>query len=272
MKITIIDGPIGTQLIDRGHSLSTPAWSATAIRDAPEALSRLHRDYAQAGATIHTTNTFRTRFETVGISWKDLTKSAVQIARQSVPRTHKVAGSIAPLKDCYHPELSPKNPGPHHAELAKVLYESGCDLLLCETFPHIQEALSAVQAAIDTGAETWVSFTAGPEANLLSPDEVHDGANMAVRLGATGVLINCTPARDTGRYIEAIRSCGVPFGAYANAGHPDDGLGWSSPQNHDGPKRYADIAAGWIDQGATIIGSCCGTGPAHIHELKRRFG
>jgi S-methylmethionine-dependent homocysteine/selenocysteine methylase len=272
MNITILDGPIGTQLIHRGHEFPTSAWSAQALLDAPEALARLHQEYAQAGATVHTTNTFRTRLETAGSDWIELAQKAVQIARQAVPGNHKIAGCIAPLKDCYHPELSPKNPGPKHAQLAEILHKEGCDLLLCETFPHIQEALSAVQAAINTGAETWVSFTAGPDANLLSPEEVHDGAQKAVQLGATGVLINCTPARDTGRYIEAIRTCGVPFGAYANAGHTDDGLGWSSSTDQDGPKRYADIVAQWVDRGATLIGSCCGTGPAHIQELQQRFG
>ncbi|MGB0638618.1 MAG: homocysteine S-methyltransferase family protein [Myxococcota bacterium] len=272
MKITILDGPIGTQLIHRGHSLATPAWSAQVLIDSPTALSQLHKEYADSGASVHTTNTFRTRPESVGVAWEDLARQAVQIARQSVPHHHKIAGCIAPLEDCYHPERSPQNPGPRHAELAKVLHNEGCDLLICETFPHVPEALAAVHAACATGAETWVSFTAGPEANLLTPDEVHDGANKAVSLGATGVLINCTPATHTGHYIEAIRTCGVPFGAYANAGHTDDGVGWSPEADLDGPTRYADFAAQWIDRGATLIGACCGTGPAHIRELQRRFG
>jgi S-methylmethionine-dependent homocysteine/selenocysteine methylase len=248
------------------------AWSAQVLTEAPTALSQLHKEYANSGATIHTTNTFRTRRESVGFEWERLARKAVKIARDSVPTDHKIAGCIAPIEDCYHPERSPQNPGPQHAELATLLHNEGCDLLICETFPHVPEALAAVHAARATGAETWVSFTAGPEANLLTPDEVHDGAQKAVALGATAVLINCTPATHTGRYIEAIRTCGVPFGAYANAGHPDDGVGWSTHLDHDAPKRYADFAAQWVDRGATLIGSCCGTGPAHIQELRRRFG
>ena len=38
------------------------------------------------------------------------------------------------------------------------------------------------------------------------------------------------------------------------------------------PARYAEIAEGWIEAGATIVGGCCEIGPAHIAELSRRFG
>ena len=38
------------------------------------------------------------------------------------------------------------------------------------------------------------------------------------------------------------------------------------------PSRYADFAEGWVEIGATILGGCCEVGPAHIAELKRRFG
>ena len=38
------------------------------------------------------------------------------------------------------------------------------------------------------------------------------------------------------------------------------------------PETYADIANNWVKSGATYIGGCCEVGPAHIAELKRRFG
>jgi S-methylmethionine-dependent homocysteine/selenocysteine methylase len=61
---------------------------------------------------------------------------------------------------------------------------------------------------------------------------------------------------------------GVPFGAYANAGGEDEGIGWGNAAND--PRSaglYADLAQSWIDAGATIVGGCCGTGPAHIERL-----
>ena len=269
MAITILDGPIGTTLIAQGHPAPAPAWSAACLRSDPGAVSRLHADYARSGATIHTANTFRTRRGSVGADWAVLADRAVKLARSAVSDDHYIAGSMAPIADCYRPDLSPPNPGPLHAELAEVLKVSGVDILLCETFPHIEEGLAAAAAALDTGLKTWLSFTAGPEGMLLSPQAVRAGAERAVKLGVSAVLINCTCAQKTAPYVAALADLGVPCGAYANAGQAGQGLGWGS--DVDGPERYADLAEEWVALGATLIGGCCGTDARHIAALRSRF-
>ena len=62
---------------------------------------------------------------------------------------------------------------------------------------------------------------------------------------------------------------GVPFGAYANAGDAAERLGWEWA-TEDAPARYAAYAREWEACGATILGGCCGTGPAHIAALVSR--
>ena len=64
---------------------------------------------------------------------------------------------------------------------------------------------------------------------------------------------------------------GVPFGAYANAGAPEAGMGWASPVPPGAPEAYAEAATRWAAVGALVIGGCCGTGPAHTAALARRF-
>ena len=267
MQITLLDGPLGTRLIEQGHNCPAPAWSAQVLLDRPEAIAQVHQEYVKAGATVHTANTFRTRSENVGDQWTERTTQAVHIARTSVPRHHRIAGSMAPIEDCYRPDLSPPHAGESHRSFARVLARCGVDLILCETFPHVPEALTAVEAAVETGVETWVSFTAGPKGDLLRPDEIREGAERAVQLGAQAVLVNCVPATQTLHFLEAIRDLGVPFGAYANAGHPDEGIGWNT--SAAGPQRYAELAQHWVDAGATLIGACCGTGPEHIEMLRQ---
>ncbi len=269
MALTLLDGPMGTELIARGHPAPAPEWSAWCLTHRPHAVEQLHREYAQAGADILTTNTFRTRPEALGPKWQASARLAVQLARTAAGPGQRIAGSIAPLADCYRPQDSPENPGPRHAELAHILVEAGADLLLCETFPHVAEGLSAVKAAVATGVPTWVAFTAGPAADLLTPEEVHQGAAQAIDLGACAVLVNCIPATRTAAFLRPLSGLEVPFGAYANAGHTDDGLGWTP--DPEAPDRYAEKAAEWVDMGATIIGSCCGTGPQHTQALHERF-
>ncbi len=268
---TLLDGPMGTELAARGVRTELPEWSARGLIDAPQAVAAIHRDYRDAGATVHTANTFRTKRRQVGDRWEELARLAVALARDAIGRAERVAGSIAPLEDCYRPDSSPADPRAEHRELAAVLADAGCDVLLCETFPHVGEALVAVEEAVRTGVETWVSFTAGPDATLLTPRAMREGARAAREAGAAAVLVNCVPAKDTLRFLEAIATSGAPFGAYANAGRPDDRIGWSVTIDEpcDGASRYAELAERWITAGATLVGGCCGTGPDHTRALAR---
>jgi len=269
--ITLLDGPLGTELIARGVPIPpNPWWTAWALKHEPAAVSALHRDYARAGATVHTTCTFRTHRRNIGDEWESLAVKAVQLARSAAPSQHRIAGGIAPLEDCYRPDLSPGAQGrEEHRELARLLASEGVDLLLCETFSHAEEALVAVEECAATGVETWVSFTSGPENNLLTVEDVVAGAKEAVQRGARAVLVNCIPASKTLPYVERLTAIGVPYGAYANAGRSNEGLGRG--EGDSGARAYADLAASWIKAGATLVGGCCGTGPAHIAELNRRL-
>ena len=270
--ITLLDGPVGTELEVRGYKNDSIFWSAKAAIDAPDLVSGIHADYAKAGATIHTANTFRTTKRAVGQSWQELTKQAVGLARESVPSHHRVAGSIAPLEDCYRPDLSPDNPAEEHRMMAEELVSHGCDLLLCETFPHVGESIAATRQCVATGVETWLALTAGPESNLLTCAEIARAARHAVDSGVMAVLINCTAAEDTLRFVLALADAnlGVPIGAYANAGYDQDLVGWSQ-QTLESAERYLAFARQWIDAGAKIVGGCCGTSPTHIAAIAQKY-
>jgi len=285
--VLVLDGPIGTQLAARGVDTSGTAWSAKANEHSPEAVAAIHRDYASAGASVHTANTFRTRSRNIGQRWREFTRRAVTLARSSVPVGHAVAGSIGPLADCYEPE---KTPPPsvarhEHRQMIEALAEEGCDLLLCETFANLQEASIATAEAVRTGLPTWVALTAGYRTDLLSAETMAEGAKRLVELGATAVLVNCTPAIVTKVYVDRLAQLqsSARIGAYANAGDRQAGLGWymhgsgeqATKDVESGKRRaairYADCAAEWIQAGATIVGGCCGTGPEHIEQICRRL-
>ncbi|MCU0677729.1 MAG: homocysteine S-methyltransferase family protein [Myxococcota bacterium] len=274
-ELVILDGPVGTELLRRGVPTPLPAWSAGAIDGAPEVLASIHADYAAAGARVHTTNTFRTRPRTLGTEWARVARCAVEITRHAIPVGHRVAGSIAPIEDCYRPDLSPGvGARAEHRALAEVLADAGADLLLCETFPHVGEALAAVEAAVTTGLPTWLALTPGPEADLFTPDALAHGAREAVRRGAAAVLVNCVPVARVSEYLDALLASdlGVPVGAYANAGHVDEGMGWTSEDAPDAATRYLEHARTWRELGASILGGCCGTGPAHVRALATLVG
>jgi S-methylmethionine-dependent homocysteine/selenocysteine methylase len=259
---------MGTELARRGALLPAPAWSAAALDAAPELVAAVHRDYVAAGATVHTANTFRTKRRSVGPRWEELARRAVRIARASVGgggAELRVAGSIAPLEDCYRPDLSPGLASrAEHREVARALADEGVDLLLCETFPDATEALVAVEEAVATGVETWASLL--PMGSM----RLREAARACVAAGARAVLVNCVAASRTLPLVEELAGLelGVPVGAYANAGDAREGIGWGDDDDAEaGAAAYEALARAWIAAGATIVGGCCGTGPAHVRRL-----
>ena len=185
-----------------------------------------------------------------------------------MPAGQRVAGSIGPVHDCYRPDLSPgEGARADHAELAAALARAGVDLLLCETFANSREAVVAVEAAVETGVETWVALTAGPDARLLEPSAMRDTARACVERGARAVLVNCTPATRTLAYVNGLSELGVAFGAYANAGHEDEGIEVGSERSDEGARRYAALARvvdrrGRHDPGRLLRDGACARGAA----------
>jgi S-methylmethionine-dependent homocysteine/selenocysteine methylase len=255
--MVLLDGPLGSRLQEAGYDVSPPAWSARVLQSNPSAISALHREYAQAGCEVHRANTFRCARRACGDDWALLAGLAVRLARAEARPGQRVAGSLGPLEDCYRPELAPAHSRAEHAEAAALLAPH-VDLLLCETFPNTVEARETVEAAVATGRETWVSFTAGPDGLLLTPAQVGTAARECVTAGARAVLVNCIAAELTLPYVQELAGAGVPFGAYSNAAT------WGGvPVSAE---RYGALAAQWRAAGASIVGGCCGTTVEHLRS------
>lgn len=251
-----------------GVALPPPLWSAAAIDTHPALIAALHAAYADAGATVHTANTFRTSPTAAGHDAARLTSAAVALCRGAVPRDHRVAGSLAPVFDCWRPDLSPPDALDRHRVTAGLLAGTGVDLILVETFAHPDEAVAATRAAVETGLEVWASLTPGFDGSLLSPDALAQAARRCAFAGASRVLVNCLPAARAGAWVEALAATGLAWGVQANGGAVEDGFSHGTPGSAE---RYAALAANWRALGASVIGGCCGTGPAHIRALCNMF-
>lgn len=274
--LTILDGAMGTELTRRGIDTHLPLWSAKALIDAPEIVARIHADYAAAGAQVLTTNTFRTNRRTLdraglGNRMRELTHTAVNLAKAVGTPGLRVAGSLAPVEDCYTPELVPSQAelDAEHRELAHYLAEAGCDLLLVETMNMIREAVAAASAATATGLPVWVSFTLNADHALISSESLHEAVQAVLPYQPQAILINCIPVAQVSAALSILRAAtpaSIPIGAYANVGHVDDEVGWTLTHAVS-PADYAEAMQAWRMLGATIIGGCCGTGPEHIQAI-----
>lgn len=294
----LLDGAVGTELARRGLDTTLPLWSARALLAEPglETLARIHEDYARAGAEILVTNTFRTTRRTLGragqsAAWPSLNRRAVECARIGATagtgttagtgpagasgRVCLVAGGIAPLEDCYRPDLVPPQPEclAEHARQAELLAGLGVDLIFIETMNCFREAEAALKAARGTGLDVLLSLCPRPPGHLFSGERLEDAVPRLVETGGPGlrgILVNCaTPAALEVVYPGFARIApGLPHGLYAHLGEPDDVTGWRLPEYHE-PGAYAAWMERRLDEGARFAGGCCGTNPGHIEALAR---
>jgi S-methylmethionine-dependent homocysteine/selenocysteine methylase len=235
----------------------------------------VHRAYVEAGAVVIAAATFRTSRRALAAAglesrFPELARLAVREAREAAAGRARVAGSIAPLEDCYRPDLRPPaaEASREHLEHARALAEAGCDLLLVETVAAADEGLAAVAAAAATGLPVWVAAMATPRGTLLDGGDLGDFFRRAASAGASAALINCTPPDGVDLALPAAAASGVPFGAYAHLGEVDPAVPWGRAPDLS-PEEYARRALRWIERGATIVGGCCGTGPDHVRALAR---
>jgi S-methylmethionine-dependent homocysteine/selenocysteine methylase len=273
----LLDGAMGTELDRRGVATTLPLWSAGALESAPAVVQAIHSDYIQAGAEVITTNTFRTHARNVGNPSKArrLTHRAVELAALARQEAHApqqvwIAGSIAPLEDCYSPHLTPsaEECRREHDQMAQYLAEAEVDLLLIETMNTLHEALAAAQAAHATGLPFGVSFVLDEHYDLLSGEALALAIETIQPLGPSAFLVNCIPTAHIQAALARLRGLtDLPIGAYGNMGTPDAVVGWAAAADMP-PAQYCHHAQAWVAAGAQIIGSCCGSQPAHTQALQ----
>ena len=294
--MTLLDGGMGRELARRGAPFRQPEWSALALMEAPEQVQAVHEDFIASGARVITSNSyalvpFHIGEERFAADARTLASRAGRLARaaaDSAGQSVRVAGSLPPLFGSYRPDLFDA------ARAAEVLaplvagLAGHVDLWLAETQSSIAEARAIRAGLPDDGKPFWLSLTlrdedvSGP-ALLRSGEKVAEAAEAAVGMGAEALLFNCSRPEVMAAALEAARSTAEGLGAelelgvYANAFPPqpedataNDGL--DDLREDLDPAGYLEWAAAWREQGAGIIGGCCGIGPEHIAAISRQLG
>jgi S-methylmethionine-dependent homocysteine/selenocysteine methylase len=204
-------------------------------------------------------------------------------ARETAGLSVLIAGSLPPLAGSYRPDLVGEFEDivPEYQEQAELLAPH-VDLLLCETMSSASEAKAAALAAVHTGKPVWVAWTLHEDQSgrLRSGETITEAAAVLHDLPVSGFLVNCCAPESITTAIPELVETGVNFtGGYANTFKPvpedwtldgykqTDGL--LELRSDLDPNSYAKYVADWLRAGATVIGGCCGTRPAHIARLRQ---
>ncbi len=287
--ITLLDGGMGQELVARSGDAPTPLWSTQVMMDHPGLVRAVHEDYFRAGATVATTNTYaihHDRLLKAGIDDRFASLHMQALAEAAAARaahgSGRIAGSLGPLVASYRPETHP----PHDEAVAKYAEIAGLlapavDFFIAETVASLAHARAVLEGAKTGGRPVWLSVTVDDEngSRLRSGEPVAALGPVLEKGGAAAVLANCSAPEAMAAALDGFRALGLPFGAYANGfqqitkdflkDSPTVDALHARPEMT--PALYADFAMRWVDMGATIIGGCCETGPAHIAEIARRI-
>jgi len=295
--IVLLDGGMGQELILRSGKPASPLWATQVMIDHPGLVGEIHSDYADAGATVATTNTYAihrdrlrggssNHYASDDFDLPDRTEQFAPLLdaalneADAVRDRSRVAGAVGPLGASYRSDIHPDESEavPLYAEVAKHLAPHS-DLLLFETIASLKAARACLAAGRQTDTPVWLSFTVDDEDGTLlrSGEPLAEAARIAAE--ADAALANCSAPEVMKDAIDILNTSGVPTGAYGNGftkitkaflegGTTADDL----QQRRDmGPDIYATHAMTWVDHGATILGGCCEVGPAHIAEIARRL-
>ena len=264
-------------------------WSATAMRDAPDQVRAVHEDYLRVGAQIITTNSFWTnpgRLALAGLAdeWEAYTRLAGELAiaaRDGLNPAAFVAGGMAPPGNEHVLEARPGELLREFGDQARVLAETGVDLMLPEYIGSVADCVAALDACAPTGLPVFLGLRA-----ITAQGDMQSGETFRQLVEAIGnrrvdaILVMCSKPEPTTVGLAKLRAVfDGPVGAYANIGYapvpPEErrpGEVWHVLEAPDyPPERFAEFGREWLDIGAQIIGGCCATTPDHIAALRRLF-
>lgn len=286
--VLLLDGGMGQELRRRSQRRPTALWSAQALLDEPALVQTIHEDYIRAGAKVITTNTYITvqhrleRDAGLGDKFEELNRLAATLAiqaRDTVGESVLIAGSLPPLFGSYRPDQV--RPIPELQSIYRTHVEilsPYVDLFLCETLSTVEEALAAVSVVSECSKPVWVSWTLQDKGstNLRGGASLADAWQQLENWPIEALLVNCCAPETITAAIPKLTNFNdsVKVGGYANGFNriPEkwsisDGIDALGQRQDLDPHQYATHVKQWIDDGATIVGGCCETGPAHIQQI-----
>ncbi|MEZ0327136.1 MAG: bifunctional homocysteine S-methyltransferase/methylenetetrahydrofolate reductase [Fimbriimonas sp.] len=265
------DGANGTCLAERGFTRQ-PYDLANIL--APELVRAVHAEYFEAGADFVETNTFqanRLRLGDSAFSITDLNVAGARLAREAAGDTGIVLGAIGPCGKPMEPigAISEEMVRESVREQAAALQEGGVDGFLLETFTDMCELKASVEAVREVSdLPIIVSKAYIEDGEMLAEGLPTRCTREMAEFGVVAVGANCIvgPQRmlDLVRQISEVTD--LPIIAMPTPGMPQ--LVKGQVTYDTSPEYFAKATARLIEEGARIVGGCCGTTPEHIRQLR----
>lgn len=278
-NLLFLDGATGSNLMAQGmpRGICTERW----VIEHRDVIQKLQKSYIEAGSRIIYAPTFggnRLSLKQHGLENKiqEINSTLVSYSREIAGNKAFVAGDITTSGQFVTAdgEYTYEDAFEMYKEQITILKNAGVDLIAAETMINIEETLAAVDAANSVcDLPVMCTVTVEADGSIFSGGNAVEAAVAFESAGAAAVGINCSVGTD--QLVSVIRNIreavSIPVIAKPNAGMPvidDQGNAVYSMNPADFAKHMQVL----VENGAGIIGGCCGTTPDFIREMKKLLG
>ena len=276
-RILVCDGAIGTELRKRVPLYLQCVDACNISTEHAEKVTAVHRAYADAGADVIQTNTYQANREALAVHGlaeqvEVINRTGVMLARDAVPETCYVAGSVGQI-----PFQTSDTAGPTTKAIRRLfkeqmdaLVDEGVDLLILETFVSPKQAEIATKQALSYGVPVIVQISGVSGGTVGAGLDVRVFAQELEQLGAHAVGINCRGPHDLVGAMELIAPVvRTPIVVQPNAGNPRVEQGEIALSYTVEAEVFSDYVEKLVELGANMIGGCCGTTPEYTAKIRQ---
>ena len=291
-KTRILDGGMGQELLARGMRSNSTLWSANAILEENyhQLVLDTHVDFIKAGAEIIVTNTFATRQKRLKENnlldkFEFLNQKAGEIAQAAKKKFPKiyVAGGLPPQNLTYEADNRDEAEIIENLNSQAKALDPYVDFFYFDVWSSIKEVNCGIEAVKEFNKPYLVGLHIAEGTTLPSGEKIKDIKNF-INENTLGVMLSCVSPENFENNLQELKSLNIPFGFKLNGfittklkesytsifigkkSNPNEILGKRQDLTHI---KIQEFAKKFKENGATIIGGCCETGPSHIEAMSK---
>ena len=293
-KIRILDGGMGQELLARGMEPNGTLWSANALLQDRyhQLLLDTHIDFIKAGAEVIVTTTFTTRKtrlrdNNVEDKFEYLNNKAGEIAQKAKKLYPEIliAGGLPPQYLTYEADTRSENEiRDDFYSQAKIL-NPYIDFFYFDVLSSVREFKIAIECIKEFNKPYLIGAHISEGTKLPSGEKVSEIITKIYHDKLLGIILSCISPENYDLNLEELKSLNVPFGFKLNGfiktnpkpnytgaynksktGNPNEFLGQRKDLT---PDKMTEFAIKFKEAGATILGGCCETRPAHIKAFSK---
>ena len=290
----VLDGGMGQELLARGVEANGTLWSANALLQEKyhQLLLDTHLDFINSGAEIIVTTTFTTRrmrLRDNGVEdkFEYLNTKAGEIAKKAKDLNPHVlvAGGLPPQYLTYEADTRSDNEIKENFYDQAKLLDPFIDFFYFDVLSSVREFKLAIEAIESFDKPYLIGAHISEGVKLPSGENISEIITTINHKSLLGIILSCVSPENYEKNLNEIKSLDVPFGfklngfittkptaGYTNTfnksktGNPNEFLGHREDLV---PEKMALFVKKFKEAGATILGGCCETRPAHIKEMAK---